>query len=164
MKPSATATANAVGPSQAISSSQESNGPKQNYWRQLHQIQLAYPRASAAAHKERNRPLQSHWQLLQQIQWAHAMTLTAAPRKVMGPSEAIGSLPQLKMQWAHAIALSAPALKVLGPSGTIGSISLDYDSRPTHNTRPLSLGWPMWAFLSSSVKLHMGFTDYYNKV
>ena len=94
----------------------------------------------------------------------------------MGPSEAIGSLPQLQMHWAHAMALTAPVPNALGPNETIGRMLLDYDSRPIRNIHPLSLDGPtrnihtispdgpMWAFLSSSVELHMGSTDHCNKV
>ena len=33
--------------------------------------------------------------------------------------------------------------------------------RPTCNVRPLSHNGPTWAFPSPTVKLHMGFNDYY---
>ena len=82
----------------------------------------------------------------------------------MGPSEAIGSLPQLQMHWAHAIVLTGPVPNGLGPNETIGTMSLYYDSGPIRNIRPLSLNGPMWASPSSSVKLHMGSTDYCGKI
>src|SRR6266849_10448187 len=56
------------------------------------------------------------------------------------------------------------AKNILGPSESIGSIYLDYIGWPTHSSRPLLLNGPMWAFPSSAVKLHMGFSDYYDKM
>ena len=82
----------------------------------------------------------------------------------MGPSKAIGSLPQLQMHWAHAMALTGPVPNALGPNETIGTMLLYYDSRPIRNIRPLSLDGPMWASPSSSVKLHMVLIYYYDKI
>src|SRR6266852_9542665 len=56
------------------------------------------------------------------------------------------------------------AKNILGPSKSIGSIYLDYIGWPTRSSCPLLLNGPMWAFPSSAVKLHVGFSDYYNKM
>jgi hypothetical protein len=47
----------------------------------------------------------------------------------------------------------------VGPLVTIAH----FTDGPTRNIRPLPLNGPMSAFPSSSVEMHMGFIDYYDK-
>src|SRR6266852_1240996 len=68
------------------------------------------------------------------------------------------------MLWAHLRASTVTAKNILGPSESIGSIYLDYIGWPTRSSHPLLLNGPMWAFPTSAVKLHVGSTNYYDKM
>ena len=80
------------------------------------------------------------------------------------------------MHCANMVALMMPIPKVLGLGETISTVLLDCDSKPTcsiyplslngptHNIRLLSLNEPIWASLSSLVKLYIDVIDYYDKL
>src|SRR6267154_5176570 len=97
-----------------------------------------------------NGPKRSCLHQLLQIHWAHPWSSAAFPKGITGPK--------------HSHQHKAAAANALGPNETISGILLEIDSGPTRKIQPLSLDGPIWAFPSSSVKLHMGFIDYYNKL
>jgi hypothetical protein len=89
-------------------------------------------------------------------QWAHPGATIASLPKAIGLAKAIGSDKGI-CEWAYSGSLQVhPAWAQLENSPT----SLN---GPTRNIQLLSNNGPMWAFPSSPVKLHMGFSSYHDK-
>ena len=120
------------------------------------------------------------------FQWAQTKLSAAPVGKLMGPCEAIDSNGCI-CQWAHAIPSATAAAYSNGPIRTHRQLQLHmpmgpFDpiasyscicrwahseplhsslDGPTRNVRTFSFNGPTWAFPSPSVKMHVGFNDYY---